>query len=376
MIELQDIFREYGEDYRQNHRLPAQALRTMKAIERCRTSELGCHSLVCEDCGHVQVSYNSCRNRHCPKCQVLSKERWIAGQTRNLLNVGYFHVVFTIPDTLNSLTLQNQRAIYTLLFKAASQTLLELSADKKYLGAQIGLTAVLHTWGQTLTHHPHIHCIVPGGGIDSLGKWRNSRKKFFIPVKVLSRKFRGKFLHYLKAEKLDFNGDLSYLNNPQEWSRFLSSLYQKEWVVYCKPPFKNAACVVEYLGRYTHRVAISNNRILSADNGSVRFKWRDYKDNSKWKVMTLSAGEFIRRFLLHVLPPGFMKIRHYGLFSNRGKTARIDLCKQLTRTPLTNKPVPSTAELILKLTGKDISHCPCCGSSQISHYPYAVTNSA
>jgi hypothetical protein len=319
---------------------------------------------------HAQIAYNSCRNRHCPKCQALSKERWIAGQKHNLLNIGYFHVVFTIPDSLNSLVLQNQRVLYSLLFKATAETLLELAADKKYLGAQIGLTGVLHTWGQNLMHHPHIHYIVPGGGIDSFGQWRCSRKKFFVPVRVLSRKFRGKFLHHLKSAKLDFHGSLEYLNNPMEWSRFLSSLYQKEWIVYCKPPFKNAACVVEYLGRYTHRIAISNNRILSMENGMVSFKWRDYKDSSKWKVMTLAAHEFIRRFLIHVLPSGFMKIRHYGIFANRGKTLRLILCKALTHTPITIKEIPSTAELIHKLTGKDVSICPCCGSSNILLCPY------
>jgi len=376
MPELQDIFREYGEAYRQNYRLPVPILRTMKAIERCRTSELGCHSQVCDDCGHVQVSYNSCRNRHCPKCQTLTKERWISGQKHNLLNIGYFHVVFTIPDTLNTLVFQNQRTLYTILFKAAAETLQELATNPKYLGARIGITEILHTWGQNLMHHPHIHCIVPGGGIDSLGNWRSSRKKFFVPVKVLSRKFRGKFLHYLKSASLDFHGALRYLSNPGDWSRFLSSLYQKEWIVFCKPPFKNAACVVEYLGRYTHRVAISNNRILKAENGMVIFKWRDYKDSSKWKVMALPADEFIRRFLIHILPPGFMKIRHYGLLANRGKAVRLNLCKLLTHTPLTKRVTPTTVELIFKLTGKDISICPRCGSSKLSRYPYALENSS
>lgn len=377
MPELQDIFREYGEAYRQLHRLPVPVLRAMKAIERCRTSELGCHSQVCEDCGHVQVSYNSCRNRHCPKCQTLTKERWISGQKYNLLNIGYFHVVFTIPDILNTVVFKNQNELYTILFKSAAETLQELSSDKKYLGAQIGLTGVLHTWGQNLMHHPHIHCIVPGGGIDQLGRWKSSRKKFFLPVKVLSRKFRGKFLHYLKAASLDFHGSLQYLSNPSDcWTRFLSALYEKDWIVYCKPPFKNASCVVDYLGRYTHRVAISNNRILKVENGMVGFKWRDYKDSSIWKVMTLHADEFIRRFLIHILPPGFMKIRHYGLLANRGKAVRLHLCKLLTHTPITNREKPTTVELIQKLTGKDISVCPCCGSSKLLRYPYALANTS
>ena len=365
MVELQDIFREYGEAYRQSHRLPYHTLRTMDAIEQCRTAKLGSHSDACEDCGHVRISYNSCRNRHCPKCQSLSKERWIMGQKYNLLNVGYFHVVFTVPDTLNLLFLQNQRALYGLLFKASADALQELASDKRFLGATIGFTSVLHTWGQNLMHHPHIHCIVPGGGLDTIGRWKSTRRKFFLPIKVLSRKFRGKFLHYLKDQNIDFHGSLQYLANPNDWNRFLSTLYRKEWIVYCKPPFKDAACVVDYLGRYTHRVAISNNRILGLSNGQVSFKWRDYKDGNRWKTMLLAAEEFIRRFLMHILPPGFIKIRHYGLLANRGKTMRLSLCKQLTNTLLVAKQPISTRDLILHLTGKDINLCPCCGSPNL-----------
>ena len=324
----------------------------MSAIEKCRTSHLGGHIDICESCGSTQISYNSCRNRHCPKCQTLAKERWIDSQKSNLLNVGYFHVVFTIPDTLNSIVYQNQKELYTLLFKAVAETLSELASDKKYLGAKLGFTSILHTWGQNLMHHPHIHCIVPGGGLSSIGKWVSSRKKFFIPVKVLSRKFRGKFLYYLKQlyyeNKLEFYGSQQYLSNDNEFENLLSSIYSKEWIVYCKPPFKNAACVVEYLGRYTHRVAISNNRIVNIENGNVTFKWRDYKDNNKCKLMTISADEFIRRFLIHILPSGFMKIRHYGLLGNRNKTTKLKLCKQLTNTPILLKEKISTLQLIKK----------------------------
>ena len=263
---------------------------------------------------------------------------------------------------------QNQKALYTLLFKAVAETLTELASDKKYLGAKIGFTSVLHTWGQNLMHHPHIHCIVPGGGLSSIGKWVNSRKKFFIPVKVLSRKFRGKFLYYLKQlyglNKIEFHGSQTYLADNEEFEELLSSLYNKEWVVYCKPPFKNAAYVVEYLGRYTHRVAISNKRIINTEKNTVSFKWRDYKDKCKQKVMTLPAEEFIRRFLIHILPNGFMKIRHYGLFGNRNKTTKLKLCKQLTHTPLLIKEKASTLELIQKLIGKDLSKCPNCGSER------------
>jgi predicted Zn-ribbon and HTH transcriptional regulator len=368
MIEVQDIFLKYGNTYRTNHKLTLAQHKAMSAIQKCRTSQLGGHKEVCDDCGHTQISYNSCRNRHCPKCQALAKERWIENQKYNLLDVGYFHVVFTIPDTLNSMIYQNQKVIYTLLFKAVAETLPELASDKKYLGAKIGFTSVLHTWGQNLMHHPHIHCIVPGGGLSSIGKWVNSRKKFFIPVKVLSRKFRGKFLYHLKQlyyqNKLEFHGSQTYLSNKKDFEELLSSLYSKEWVVYCKPPFRNAACVVEYLGRYTHRVALSNKRIVNLEKDTVTFKWRDYKDGSKHKLMTLSADEFIRRFLIHILPDGFMKIRHYGLLGNRNKTTKLKLCKQLTHTPLLTKEKASTLQLIQKITGVDLSKCPICGSEK------------
>lgn len=369
MPEVQDIFSKYGTEYRKNHKLTFSQLKAMSAIQKCRTSELGGHVDICDSCGNTQISYNSCRNRHCPKCQSLSKERWIENQKINLLNIGYFHAVFTIPDTLNLMVYQNQRVLYTLLFKAVAETLTELASDKKYLGAKLGFTSILHTWGQNLMHHPHIHCIIPSGGLSSAGKWINSRKKFFLPVKVLSRKFRGKFLYYLKQlyyqDKLEFHGSQEYLTNKNEFENLLSSIYSKEWIVYCKPPFKDAACVVEYLGRYTHRVAISNKRIVSIANDKVTFKWRDYKDNSKCKVMTISANEFIRRFLIHILPNRFMKIRHYGLLGNRNKATKLKICKQLTNTPVLLKESLSTNQLIQKIIGKDLSKCPRCGSDKL-----------
>jgi hypothetical protein len=370
MVEVQDVFLRYGAKYRESHKLTLVQLKAMSAIEKCRTSQLGGHVDVCESCGTSEISYNSCRNRHCPKCQTLAKERWIDNQKSNLLNIGYFHVVFTIPDTLNLIVYQNQKELYTLLFKAVSETLSELASDKKYLGATLGFTSVLHTWGQNLIHHPHIHCIVPGGGLSPVGKWVNSKNKFFIPVKVLSRKFRGKFLHYLKQlyhqNKLEFHSSQAYLSNDNEFEALLSSTYSKEWVVYCKPPFKDSATVVEYLGRYTHRVAISNKRIIKIENDNVTFKWRDYKDSSKSKIMTLSTDEFIRRFLIHILPSRFMKIRHYGLLGNRNKSIKLKICKQLTNTPIILREKLSTLKLILKLTGRDFSKCPFCGSPKIS----------
>lgn len=361
MPELQDVFRLYGEEYRRNHKLSYAQAKAMTAIERCRTAALGCHIDTCENCGNVEISYNSCRNRHCPKCQTLTKERWIDNQKHNLLNTGYFHVVFTVPDTLRPLFYQNQSVMYGLLFKAVAETLQEIAGDKKYLGAKLGFTSILHTWGQNLHYHPHIHCIIPGGGVDSLGRWKASRKKFFVPVRVLSRVFRGKLLHFIRNAKLCFFGEQKHLENPNDFQRLLDSCYKKNWIVYCKPPFKTADCVVEYLGRYTHRIAISNHRILKIENGFVNFKWRDSKDGNKWKIMTLTADEFIRRFLMHILPPGFMKIRHYGLLASRDKTKRITVCKRLTGTTVTEKRVASTADLILKITGKDITICQVCG---------------
>jgi hypothetical protein len=362
MLEVQDIFLAHGSSFRQEHKLSFEQHKTMSAIEKCRTAALGGHTDICDECGYTQISYNSCRNRHCPKCQTLAKERWIDSQKSDLLDVGYFHVVFTLPDELNGIVFQNQQALYNLLFKASAETLTDLAMDRRYLGARVGFTSVLHTWGQNLMHHPHVHCIVPGGGQNHLGKWVSSKKKFFIPLKVLSRKFRGKLLFYLQQTKLEFHGSLEYLANGLAFRNLIDTLYGKEWIVYCKPPFRDAACVVEYLGRYTHRVAISNNRILSMENGTVSFKWRDYRDNSQWKVMTVSAHEFIRRFLLHVLPKGFMKIRHYGFLGNRNKSKKLMICKMLTRTAIVKKKKASTLELITKLLGRDICKCPACGS--------------
>ena len=351
MPEVQDVFTQYGAAYCQSHKLSLAQYRAMNAIQSCRTSQLGGHMDRCPSCGYEKPSYNSCRNRHCPKCQTFSKERWIDAQKANLLDVGYFHVVFTVPQELNPLIYSNQRDCYNLLFRCVAETLQELAGDKKYLGAAIGHTAVLHTWGQNLCFHPHIHCIVPSGGLTALGKWQSSRKKFFLPVRVLSRKFRGKFLALLKLKLPDVDQNL------------LNLCYQKEWVIYCKPPFKDAACVVEYLGRYTHRVAISNNRVLKLENGSVTFKWRDYRDSSRWKEMKLSADEFIRRFLMHILPPGFTKIRHYGFLSSRGKQKKLKICKIQTGTSLLTKVKLSAEQLIQKLIGRKLSVCPRCGYS-------------
>ncbi|WLC77562.1 IS91 family transposase (plasmid) [Clostridium estertheticum] len=374
MIEIQDIFNQFGDEYRRNHKLPLHILKTMIAIESCRTAELGGHVDECNECGHIRISYNSCRNRHCPKCQTLAKERWLQKRKEDLLPVGRFHIVFTIPQELNFITLTNPKEMYPILFNSVSETLLELSRDKKYLGAEIGFMSILHTWGQNLMNHPHIHCIVPSGGLTFDGtRWISSKKDFFIPVKVLSRKFRGKFLFYLKkayqSNALKYTTGIQELTEKHIFHSFIDKLYKKEWVVYCKPPFGSAEHVLEYLGRYSHRVAISNNRIVNLENGYVTFKWKDYRDNNKEKFMTLTVDEFMRRFFMHVLPKKFVKIRHYGILSNRNRSTKLQKCKELTgavQSKSENSDVKlSAAELLLKLTGIDINICPCCDKGEM-----------
>lgn len=353
MAELQDILLEYGESFKAAHPLSYEQLKAFSAISKCRTAKMGGHLDVCSSCGYAKPSYNSCRNRNCPKCQTFAKEKWINKQKCDLLNVQYFHVVFTVPAELNGIFYSNQSRCYNLLFKSVSETLQELANDSKYLGASLGFTAVLHTWGQNLHYHPHIHCIVPAGGLDKCRLWKNSRKKFFMPVKVLSAKFRGKFLALLKDAISSVDSDT------------LSKCYSKSWIVYCKPPFKNAGYVVEYLGRYTHRIAISNNRILRVENGTVTFRWRDYSDGNKQKIMTLSADEFLRRFFMHILPKGFSKIRHFGFLSSRGKHTNLIRCK--TQTSTAEMKRLSTDELLAKILGRKPKVCPDCGCVLIHH---------
>ena len=355
-VEIQNIFAAHMTSYMESHCLSLVQWKAARSIMDCRTAALGAHIDTCDNCGYTKISYNSCRNRHCPKCQTTSKEKWIDKQRQHLLDIPYFHVVFTVPSELNPVFLGHQSALYTLLFQAASETVLELCADRKYLGAIPGITAVLHTWGQNLQFHPHVHMIVTGGGLTSEGKWRNSKKHFFLPVRVLSAKFRGKFLALLKAQFPALNPSL------------LNCCYRQKWVVYCKPPVDNAGKVISYLGRYTHRVAISNERILSLKDGKVTFRWRDYAHNNQVKLMTLDAEEFIRRFLLHVLPSGFRKIRHYGLFASRDKGKRLALCRRLTNSSQPPPMLPVTA-LLEKIFGKDFNLCPCCKVGHFAREP-------
>ena len=335
-LEVADIFHRHGDEYRQTHagHLSRDQLRVMGAIEACRTATLGGHVEQCGDCGQQRIAYNSCRNRHCPKCQGVAARRWLENRQADLLPVPYFHVVFTLPSVIAAIALQNKTEVYGLLFKAAAQTLRTIAADTKHLGARTGHIAVLHSWGQNLHYHPHLHCIVPGGGLSPDGTaWVACRPGFFLPVRVLSRLFRRLFLGLLnaayKAGGLKFFGDLAPLADAVILSDYLRPARGTDWVVYAKRPFAGPEQVLSYLARYTHRVAIANSRLMSADDEGITFKWRDYRHRARCKAMTLKPQEFIRRFLLHVLPPGCHRIRHYGILANGQRKANLVLCRKL-----------------------------------------------
>jgi len=334
----------------------------MSAIELCRTAALGGHTEACAECGLVRCAYNSCRNRHCPKCQGAARAEWLAARQAELLPVPYFHVVFTVPAAAAEIAFQNKETVYAILFRAAAEALRTIAADPKHLGAEIGLVAVLHSWGQTLQHHPHIHCLVPGGGPSLDGtRWVACRPGFFLPVRVLSRLFRRLFLAELDAafaaSRLGFFGDLAALAEPAAFARRLKELHRVEWVVYAKPPFGGPEQVLAYLGRYTHRVAIANARLVGITDEHVAFRWRDYRHHSRAKVMTLAADEFIRRFLLHTLPDGFHRIRHYGFLANGHRAAKLALCRSLLDTAT----VTSTPDAESRTSRQEPARCPCCG---------------
>jgi len=335
-LEVADIVRAAGNSFleQQQAHLAWPHRKVLDAIVRCRTAALGGHRDQCVRCGHQAISFNSCRNRHCPKCQGNARAKWLAARSAELLPVSYFHVVFTLPHELSALVLQNKRLLYDLLFRTSAATMLELARDPRHLGADIGFLGVLHTWGQNLEHHPHVHYIVPAGGLALDGsRWIDSSRRFFLPVHALSRVFRGKFVAGLKqlvAEgKLQFHGSQQHLAAPGCFADLLRQLHRQDWVVYAKPPFGGAEHVLNYLARYTHRVAISNHRLVAFENGSVSFRWRDYAHGGKKKLMTISAHEFLRRFLLHVLPGGLVRIRHFGLFANRRRGAALERCRAL-----------------------------------------------
>jgi hypothetical protein len=371
--EVADIFRRYGKAYREDHHasLSDAQRRVMKAIQACRTAALGGHVEKCDQCGHQRIWYNSCRNRHCGKCQSLARAQWIQDRQSELLDTSYFHVVLTLPKQIAAIAVHNKKVVYSILFRAAAETLRTIAADPKHLGAEIGFFAVLHTWGQNLLHHPHVHCVVPGGGLSPDGlRWISCRPGFFLPVRVLSRLFRRLFLMYLEkafeSDTLRFPASMRSLQHRDHFSRYLAPVRKAEWVVYAKPPFAGPQQVLDYLGRYTHRVAISNNRLLDSEEGQVRFRWKDYRNSNRHKTMTLTAEEFIRRFLIHVLPDRFQRIRYYGFLSNRYRKQKLAQCRQLLGVSATdtNAAKPEQPEdyrdRYEQLTGISLRQCPVC----------------
>jgi len=360
--EVADIIRRAGDRFieRYHGSLTWAQLKVLRAIERCRTAALGGHRDQCVHCGHQAISYNSCRNRHCPKCQTNAREKWLCARQRELLPVCYFHLVFSVPHTLVPLMWQNKKLLFGLLFDASAATLLEVAADPTRLGAEIGFLSILHTWGQTLQRHPHIHCVVPGGGLSlDNSRWIRSPPHFFLPVRVLSRVFRGKFVAGLRrafhSKRLAFYGELQALANQKAFAAFLRTLFREDWVVYAKAPFGGPEHVLQYLARYTHRVAISNHRLLSVDGDRVTFRWKDYAHHSKCRAMTLTMEEFLRRFLQHVLPKGLPRIRYFGWLANRRRRELLPLC----RTLLTAAAPPAAANS----SETAVWQCPVCGSA-------------
>jgi hypothetical protein len=370
-VEVADVLRAQGDGYwaEQMPRLSGEQRRAVRAILACRTSALGGHVEVCDACAFERVAYNSCRNRHCPKCQGIDRERWLAARTAQLLEVEYFHVVFTVPEAVARIALRNRRSVYGLLFHAAWETLRRIAADPKHLGAEIGALVVLHTWGQTLVHHPHLHCVIPGGGMSADGtRWVGCRPGFFLPVRVLAALFRRLMVEGLERARergeLVWVGQGAGLAEPEAFARQMAGLREARWVVYAKRPFGGAERVLEYLGRYTHRVAISNHRLVGLDDGEVSFRWRDYRSGGAERVMRLTSREFIRRYLQHVLPEGFQRIRHYGLLSNRSRGEKLERCRSLLAAEAV-RPVPdeSEAEPHEHETAEtwQVPTCPMCG---------------
>jgi len=371
--EVADVFRQYGAAYREHYPVPLEHRRVMTAIEQCRTAALGGHLEQCDHCGHQRPVYNSCRNRHCPKCQGLARARWLADRRAELLPVGYFHNVFTLPHEVNDLVAANQRLLYNLLFHSVAQTLLAFGADPRYgLGGQVGFTAVLHTWDQKLLYHVHLHCIIAGGALACDGsRWLPARPHYLFPVRELSQAFRERYVEGVRQAfirgQLVLPGRLAALAAPESFAVFLESLATKEWVVYSQPPFGGPATVLEYLSRYTHRVALSNSRLRAIADGRVTFSYRDRRDHNRQKELTISAAEFIRRFLRHVTPPGLCRMRHYGFLSNRVKGEQLARCRSLLgQAEVPAEAVPQTAGAVrLGLTDHDPRRCPQCGQGSM-----------
>jgi len=371
-LELADVVRHGGDDYRRTHRLTSVQHRALRAIAACRTAALGGHRETCDRCGAVRITYNSCRNRHCPKCQTLPQERWLAARRADWLPIPYFHVVFTLPPDLNALTQGNPRVLYALLFRAAADTLLTFGRDPRHLGGTIGITAILHTWGQTLAQHVHLHCLVTGGALASdRSQWIAGRSSFLFPVRALSTVFRAKYLAALRdafdGGQLTFAAGTADLADRRAFAGFLGQLRAPDWIVYAKRPFAGPEQVLAYLGRYTHRVALSNDRLVEHDDGHVRFRWKDYADHDRVKILTLETDEFLRRFLLHVVPRGFVRIRHFGLLANRTRRATRTRCRDLLghHLPPEAAQPESVTGLMQRLTGIDLARCPVCGDGRM-----------
>lgn len=362
------ILRDYGKEYRKKRPfLPEHERKIMASIESCRTEKLGGRIEICEECGHVVKTFHSCRNRHCPQCQFLKKEEWISRKKHQVFPFQYFHAVFTLPHQLIPLEMRNRRRIYDLLFQSVRNTLLSVSQEKKYFGANIGFFAILHTWGQNLNLHPHLHCVIPGGGVIGQ-KWVKSPKGFLLPIPVLKKRFRSLFLVALK--KLYQTGDLDTAGTPftdrRQFQDLIDTLFKTDWVVYLKESFRNPDSVIEYLGRYTHRIAISNHRILAVEDDAVTFQWKDYASGNKKRAMTISADEFLRRFLLHVVPPRYVRIRYYGIMANRNHRKNRNLCRQFYQMEEEEEPPAETWEDIMeKVTGKDPRVCPHCQKGRL-----------
>ena len=364
---VQDVFLRFYSSYEKKHPLTSIQKKTAYSIINCKTGGLGVNFSVCEDCGSIIVHNNSCRNRCCPMCQQLPKEKWIDARKEDVLDAPYFHVVFTLPSELNSVIYSNQKSLYGLLFRAAADTLKELAAEKKYLGAETGSICILHTWGSEMNFHPHLHTILLGGGLNRNNRWVDNGKEFFLPIRVISRTFRGKYLAGVKQlwkdGRLEFHGTAKKYRNHYEFQSLIDQCYAKEWVPYCKKAFNGARSVIEYLGKYTHRIAISNHRIKRMDETTVTFSVKDYRQEGKWKELTVSGEEFIRRFLMHVPPKGFVRIRHYGLLSTRKKVEKIFLCRNLLgcRKYIAKLKGLNSADIIRILYGVDVCRCSACG---------------
>jgi len=367
MITVQEVLRAFYDKYVQNHKLSQQQAKASQDIMNCRTEAMGTNASVCDNCGHIEIHYNSCRNRHCTLCQGVNRAIWVDNRSKDIINAPHFHLVFTMPQQLQLIIYQNQKLLYTLMYKAAAETITELSADEKYLGAQVGFFSLLHTWSQDLHYHPHIHTVLMAGGLTTINKWRQSSKDFFIPVAVLSKKFRGKYLHYLKQyfldDRIEFYGEQQQYQEPEKFQALLNDCYALNWYTYVQETFSGPHAVIKYLGRYTHQVAIANSRIVSINDDAVIFTAKDEKRSGIIRTVITKGEEFIRRFLMHVLPKGFVKVRYYGIFANINKKTKLALCRKLTNNALRKLIYKglNNVEVASILAGIDLTLCKMCG---------------